>query len=270
MKKMKKMKKMKNLLLKIMMVTFIATIGISKVSSQFIGSTTVDQTVIEERKGNTSNYTIPGDATDEYSWQVVGGVVTSPGVGVTGSGTVVSPYVVPFTVGLQTITVQWGVDDNTITSVTGNVSVQKQVSHTSVSCPSAIQSLDIGLWSNATIKINDTDYELCSGDPTSGPITVEFTGSPNFDYKYTVTDLDGVTGTPVSVVGATTSTQTITIPTSLINTSTTVDQTYIVTITEMNDSFTGLGTITDATFTITVHPIVETGSITSSGTLTHR
>lgn len=264
------MKTMKNVMLKFLMIALIATIGISKVSAQLVGSTTVTQTVIEERKGNVSTYTVPGLASDQYSWQVVGGVVTTPAAGVTGAGTVASPYVVPFTVGRQSITVQWPADNNNITSVTGNVSTQRKVAHSTVSCPSAIQSLNIDFWSKATIKINDADYEICSGDATLGPITVQFTGAPNFDYKYTVTGLDGVVSAPIVVVGATAATQTIALPANLVNTSSTVDQTYVVTLTEMNDSFTGLGTITDATFTITVHPTIEVGTITSSGTLVRR
>ncbi|MCB8994795.1 MAG: hypothetical protein H6538_04225 [Bacteroidales bacterium] len=259
-----------SLMSKLFVIALISLLSWNKVSAQFIGATQIDQTAIEERKGNLSTYTVPGPATDQYSWQVVGGTVTVPAAGVTGSGTVADPYVVPFTVGLQTIKVQWPADNNTITSVAGNVSTQRKVAHATVACPSKIQSLDIDFWSAATIKINDADYEICSGDATLGPITVQFTGAPNFDYKYTVTGLDGVTGPEVVVTGATAATQTIALPANLVNTSTTLDQTYIVTLTEMNDSFTGLGTILDATFTVTVHPTVETGLISSDKTLTRR
>ncbi len=255
---------------KMIVISFIALLSWNKVSAQFIGSTILPQTAIEERKGGLSTYTVPGPATDEYSWEVVGGTITSPAVGVTGLGTVASPYVVPFTVGQQSIQVQWPADNNNITSVAGNVSTQRKVAHATVSCPSKIQSLDISFWSTATININDADYEICSGDATLGPITVQFTGAPNFDYKYTITDLDGTTAAATVVTGATTATQTIALPANLVNTSTTVDQTYIVTITEMNDSFTGLGTILDASFTVTVHPTVETGVISSDNTLTRR
>jgi len=253
-----------------LVIAFIAILSWSKVSAQFIGSTVLPQTAIEERKGGVSTYTVPGPASDEYSWEVVGGTVTVPAAGVTGSGTVADPFVVPFAVGRQSITVQWPVDNNNITSVSGNVSTQRKVAHSTVACPSKIQSLDVAFWSAATIKINDADYEICSGDATLGPITVQFTGAPNFDYKYTVTDLAGVTGAATVITGATGATQTIALPANLVNTSTTLDQTYIVTITEMNDSFTGLGAITDATFTITVHPTVETGIISSNRTLTRR
>jgi hypothetical protein len=255
---------------KVLVIAFIAILSWSKVSAQFIGSTILPQTAIEERKGGLSNYTVPGPASDEYSWEVVGGTVTVPAAGVTGSGTVADPYVVPFAVGRQTIRVQWPADNNNITSVAGNVSTQRKVAHATVSCASKIQSLDVAFWSAATIKINNADYEICSGDATLGPITVAFTGAPNFDYKYTVTDLNGTTGPATTVTGATGATQTIAIPANLVNTSTTLNQTYIVTITEMNDSFTGLGTITDATFTITVHPTIETGVISSDRTLTRR
>lgn len=255
---------------KMLIVAVIAILSLSKVSAQFIGSTILPQTAIEERKGGLSTYTVPGPASDEYSWEVVGGIVTVPAAGVTGSGTIADPYVVPFAVGRQSITVQWPADNNNITSVAGNVSTQRQVAHATVSCPSKIQSLDVAFWSSATIAIADADYEICSGDATLGPITVNFTGAPNFDYKYTVTGLDGTTGPATTVTGATGASQTIALPANLVNTSTTLDQTYIVTITEMNDSFTGLGTILDATFTITVHPTVETGIITSNRTLTRR
>ncbi len=255
---------------KMLVIVLLTILSVSKISAQFIGATQIDQTAIEERKGGTSIYTVPGPAGDEYSWQVVGGTVTVPAAGVTGSGTGADPYIVPFTVGRQSITVQWPADNNGITSVTGNVSTQRKVAHATVDCPSKIQSLDVDFWSAATIKINDADYEICSGDATLGPITVQFTGAPNFDYKYTITGLDGTTAPATTVTGATTATQTIALPANLVNTSTTLDQTYIVTITEMNDSFTGLGSITDATFTITVHPTVETGTITSSSTLTRR
>lgn len=240
------------------------------VFGQFEGTSQVDQTPIEERKSNLSTYTIPGPATDQYSWEVVGGTVTVPAAGVTGSGTVADPYVVPYTVGLQSIQVQWPADDNSITSFSANVSVQRKVAHATVDCPSSIQSMDITLWSNPTIAIQDADYEICSGDATLGDITINFTGAPNFDYKYTITDLDGTTGAEQTVTGITGGSTTIAIPANLVNSSSTLDQTYIVTITEMNDTFTGLGTITDATFTITVHPTVETGDITSDNTLTRR
>jgi hypothetical protein len=255
---------------KMLVIAFIAILGWSKVSAQFIGSTVVPQTAIEERKGSLSTYNVPGPASDEYSWEVVGGIVTVPAAGVTGSGTVVDPYIVPFTVGRQSITVQWPADNNNITSVSGNVSTQRKVAHSTVSCPSKIQSLDIAFWSAATIKITNADYEICSGDATAGPVTVQFTGATNFDYKYTITNLDGTTSAVIPVTGVSTATQTIALPANLVNTSTTLDQTYIVTITEMNDSFTGLGTILDASFTITVHPSIETGVITSNKTLTRR
>jgi hypothetical protein len=257
---------------KMLVFAFIAILSWSKVSAQFIGSTVIPQTAIEERKGGLSTYTVPGPAGDEYSWQVVGGAgTTTVPAASSGSGTIADPWVVPFAVGLQSIQVQWPADNNNITSVAGNVSTQRKVTHTTVTCPSLIQSLDIAFWSQATIAITNADYEICSGDATLGDITVQFTGAPNFDYQYTVTDLDGTTGAPIAVTGGTGSTQNISIPANLINTSSpAADQTYVVTLTQMNDSFTLNGTITDATFTITVHPSVSTGTITSNKTLTRR
>lgn len=264
-----KTKNLKNIA-KLFVIVTIAIFSGNSVMGQFVGTNQVDQTPIEERKENTSTYTVAGPATDEYSWQVVGGTVVVPAAGVTGAGTSGDPYVVPFTVGLQSIQVQWPADDSTITSTSGNVSVQRQVASGSVDCPSTIQSMDVVLWSNPTIAIQDADYEICSGDPTLGDITVEFTGAPDFAFKYTITDLDGTVSTEQVVTGESGSTATISIPANLVNSSSTVDQTYIVTITEMYDAFDGFGTIVDGTFTITVHPTIETGPITSDSGLTRR
>lgn len=264
------MKSLISKLVKVGVIALLAFTGVNSLYGQFIGTAQVDQTAIEERKGDLSTYTIAGPAGDEYSWQVVGGTITVPAAGVTGSGTSGDPFIVPFTIGMQSIQVQWPADDNTITSFGTNVSVQRKVSHATVDCPSSIQSMDVALWSNPTIGIQDVDYEICNGDATNGDITVNFTGAPNFDFKYTITGLDGTTGPEQIVTGETGSSATIAIPANLVNTSTTLDQTYVVTITEMNDSFTGFGTITDATFTITVHPTVETGDIVGDNTLTRR
>ena len=261
--------KMFNKIAKLFSVIAISLFVSGSVYGQFIDTDTTAQTPpIEERKGSLSTYTIPGPATDQYSWQVYGGEIVDPAAGVTGSGTSGDPYVVPFTVGQQTIQVQWPDDDSTITSTTGNVSVQRQVANPTVQCPSSIQSLDINFWSNPTATILDDDYAICSEDATNGDITVQFTGAPNFSFKYTITDLDGTTGTEQEVTGVTGNTATISIPSNLVNTSSTVDQTYVVTLTEMSDGFQGIGDLIDASFTITVHPTVETGEITSDNTLT--
>jgi hypothetical protein len=249
---------------------FIAVVFVSGTSvfAQFEGTTTIEQDSVEERKGSLSEYSIVGPAGDDYSWEVTGGTIISPPPGTTGDGSELTPYVIPFTTGLDTIEVQWPEDDSTITSMRGNVSVQRKVAHDSVNCPSVIQSLDVVLWSNPTATIQDVDYEICSGDITLGPITVEFTGAPGFDFAYTVTDMDGTTSAETQVPDVTTGTTTITIPGNLVNLSSTVDQTFTVNLTSMNDVFTGsTGALLDDTFTITVHPTIETGDIGSNNGL---
>jgi hypothetical protein len=258
-----------NTIAKVLTLVLFATFYSGAAFGQFIDTDTISQDpVVEERKGNTSTYTVAGPATDEYSWQVYGGEIVVPAAGVTGLGTEADPYVVPFTVGLQEIQVEWPADDNTITSVTGNVSTQRRVPHSTVKCPSSIQSLDVILWSNPTATILDADYEICSGDATSGDITVEFTGAPEFTVKYTITDLDGTLQSEQTISAVNGSTTTIPIPANLLNTSSTDDQTYVVTLTEMNDDFQGPGSIIDGSFTLTVHPTVETGPISSDNALT--
>lgn len=251
------------------MIAFLAIVSFNNIKAQFAPATINVQDAIEERKGNVSTYTVPGPATDAYAWAVVGGTITSP-IGATGSGTAGDPYLVPFVAGQQTIVVQWPADDNTITSTGGNVSVQRQVASGALACPSLIQSMDVVLWSNPTAAISNADYEICSGDVTLGDITVNLTGAPDFSYTYTVTDLDGSVSAAQVISNVGTATSTITIPGNLVNTTSTVDQTYIITVTAMNDDFQGDGTVTDATFTITVHPTIETGIITGNNTLNRR
>jgi hypothetical protein len=253
----------------------IGLLSSNSLIAQFTPTTTVDQSpIVEERKGNTSVYSLDASVPvgDSYMWQVVGPLgtaITVPAAGVTGSGTVGDPFEVS-AVGLTSITVKWAADDNTITSVSGNVSVQESVTSGTEICPSQIQSLDIDFWSAPTLTISDTDYELCSGDNTAGDITLNFTGAPGFDFKYTITGLDGVTSAETVITDIATATTTIGIPANLVNTSSTVDQTYVVTITEFNDDFDVAGTISDGSFTITVHPTIETGDISSDNTLTRR
>jgi len=253
--------------LRMLLIALIAIISITSLSAQIIGASVISQSAEEVRKGYVSTYSISGNAADEYSWQVIGGIVKTPSAGISGTGTAADPYIVPFTVGLQAIEVQWSADDNTINSFSGNVSAQLKVSNGTAECTSKIQSLDVLMWSQASLRIQDSDYELCSGDATHGPITVQFSGAPDFDYKYTVTNMDGTIAPEVIVTGAKNATQTILIPANLVNSSNTADQKYIVTITEMNDSFAESGIILDASFTITVHPSVSTKQISSSKTL---
>jgi hypothetical protein len=242
--------------------------------AQFAATATKDQLpIVEERKGNTSVYSLDpaAPAGDSYKWQVVGPLgttITVPAVGVTGSGTAGDPYEVAG-VGLKSITVQWAADDNTITSVSGNVSVQQSVTSGTEICPSQIQSLDINFWSAPTVSITDADYEICSGDNTAGDITFSFTGAPGFDFEYTITDLAG-TITTFTETDFAAEDFTLVIPANLVNTSSVADQTFVVTITDFNDDFNEAGTISDGSFTITVHPTIETGDISSDNPLTRR
>ena len=260
---------------KVTAIMAIAMLSANSLFAQFVGTTQVDQLpIMEERKGSTSTYTIPAVAGDSLTWAVegpAGGIVSVTPAADGGAGVSGDPYVWNYTENLTSIAVEWAVDDATITSHTGNVSVQRKVL-SGGSCPSAIQSMDVALWSNPTIAIADADYGICSGDATLGNITVDFTGAPNFAFKYEITDLTGATGAEQTVTGEAGATATIVIPANLVNLSTTLNQTYIVTITEMYDDFNEplFGTITDATFTITVYPTVETGDITSSSILSRR
>jgi len=237
-------------------------------SGQLVGNDTIDQAPVQEvRKGTTVQYSVSTGhiAGEQYSWEIVGG--TPIPAANSGAGTAANPYVVNFTPNLHTISIHWGTDDQTIVGLAGLVRVQKR---TNTGCISVVQSLAITRWSVATISITDADYILCSGDPTTDHITARFTGAPNFNFKYTIKNLDGTTSAEQIVTGVTTATANIPLPLNLVNPSALGDQTFVVTITQVNDSFTGDGTIVDGIFTITVHPAVSTGTIQASPVLQRR
>ncbi len=242
------------------LITAFVTFNFLDASAQLVGSATNSQTPVQEvRKGTTVQYSVPaGAAGEQYSWEIIGGNPTPAAS--SGSGTLADPYIINFTADLTSISVTWNTDVQAIASIAGRIRVQKK----SGGCISTIQSLDITGWSNPTATITNSDIEMCSGDGTPGSITVQFTGAPNFDFKYTIKDLDGTVGAEQIVTGVTSGSATIPLPANLVNTSTTVDQTYEVTITQMNDAFQGDGTVSHGLYKITVHPGISTGTIIAS------
>ena len=262
-----------NSVLRTLAIAVFTVIFSNSLVAQFIGSTTNDQTpIVEERKGGTTTYSLPvgSPATDDYTWAVTGDVVSISPAPNSGDGSASDPYVINWTTGLTSIQVRWAADDSTITSVDGNVSVQQRLPSGTIVCPSQIQSWYVVLWSEATATIATADFEVCSGDAVGGSITVNFTGAPNFDFTYTITDVEGVV-TTVNETDITGGSFTIDLPANLVNTSaTSSDQTYVITLTQMNDDFTGNGALLNDTFTITVHPTVVTGPISSSRPLERR
>ena len=260
-----------NSVLRAIAITVFAVVFSNSLVAQFIGSTVNDQLpIVEERKGGTTTYSVPGPAGDDYTWAVTGSVVSISPAPDAGDGSVGNPYVINWTNGLTSINVEWAADDNTITSVDGNVSVQQKVSSGSITCPSQIQSWDVALWSSPTADIATSDLEICSGDAVGGSITVNFTGAPNFEFTYTITDTDGSTSsvTETAIAGGS---FTIDLPLNLVNSTTDTDQYYTITLDSMIDAFDDVnGTLLNDTFTITVHPTVITGPIQSTRGLSRR
>ena len=118
-----------NSVLRTFAIAVFAVIFSNSLFAQFIGSTTNDQLpVVEERKGETTTYSVPGPGTDDYTWAVTGDVVSITPAPDAGDGSAGDPYVINWTTGLTSIQVVWAADDATITSVAGNVSVQQKVS----------------------------------------------------------------------------------------------------------------------------------------------
>ena len=260
-----------NSVLRSLLIALFAISFSNSVFAQFIGSITNNQTpIVEERKGGTTTYSLTGaPLTDDYSWQIIGAVSVIPAAN-SGTGTAANPFVIDFTTGLTSIQVVWPAEDSTISFLEGNVAVQQKLPTGTVVCPSAIQSWNVNLWSAATASITTASFDVCSGDAIGGNITVGLTGAPNFAFTYTIKDLDGTVSAPVVESGITGATATIALPANLVNTSTTDDQTYVITLTQMNDGFQGDGSLLTSVFTITVHPTVVTGPISSNRALTRR
>ncbi len=238
------------------------------------------QTLEEVRLDSSVEYSLVGThvAGEEYRWEVTGGTITAVGSTVTGGVTEVD-----FTANAHTITVLWDQAPGAIASVSGQVQVQKVSGD---NCPSQIQTLDINVWNNATAAITTGTEEICSGaSPSVATIPVALTGAPDgsvdgfaVDYSFTIpaglSALDGV-GDPVAASGTVTtdgSSVNITLPAMLINTTSGAsisDLDFVVNLTRMNDDFSGNGTVS-GTYTVTVHPVPETGEIQSNFSLTRR
>jgi len=240
----------------------------------------ITQTPTEEvRTGSSVTYDLTATHTagDQYRWEVTGGTITSaPGGTISGAGN----NIVEFATDVNTITVDW---DQAPATAIGSVSAQIQVQKINGgSCPSQITTLPINVWNLASATITDGSEELCSGGgPSVATIPVALTGAPDgttdgfaVDYSFTIpaglSALDG-SATPIAASGTVTTdgnSVDITLPATLINT-TNGDLDFVVNLDRMNDDFTGDGSVSGS-YTITVHPVPETGDIASSSSLTRR
>ena len=239
----------------------------------------------EVRTGSTVEYTLDNGshvAGEAYRWEISGGTITAaPGGTISGSGTVVE-----FAVDAHTITVDWDqAPASAITSLGAEIRVQKKSGN---GCPSQIQTLPINVWNLATAEIATGTEDICSGAaPSVATIPVALTGAPDgtndgfaVDYSFTIpTGLDALDGSGVAVAASGTvttdgSSVDIPLPATLINTTSGAslsDLDFVVTLTGMHDDFTGGGDVSGSgTYTITVHPVPETGDIQSDFSLTRR
>jgi hypothetical protein len=233
----------------------------------------------EVRTGTTVVYDLDNgshNAGEQYRWVVTGGTITA----VNGAGGITGGNTVEFAIDAHTITVDWDqAPASAIVSLATTIEVQKLSND---ACPSQLQTLNVNVWNLATAAITTATEDVCSGgSPSVATIPVALTGAPDgavdgflVDYAFTIpvglTALDGA-----SVAVSATGTETtdgasvdITLPVTLIN-STAGDLDFVVSITAMNDDFTGAGTFS-GTYTITVHPVPVTGDIESTISLTRR
>ena len=233
----------------------------------------------EVRTGTTGvEYSLVANhvAGEQYRWVVTGGTITDAlGAAISGGGTIVE-----FAGNAHTITVDWDqAPGSAITSLAASIQVQKI---STGSCPSQIQTLDIDVWNLATAAITTASEDLCSdAAPSVANVAVALTGAPDgsvdgFSVSYAfaipagLSALDGASN-PVTATGTLTTdgaSVNIPMPATLINT-TNGDLDFVVSLTAMNDDFTGAGAFS-GTYTVTVHPVPETGDIVSDSSLTRR
>jgi hypothetical protein len=145
--------------------------------------------------------------------------------------------------------------------------------------------MELNIWNNPTAEITDVDVAICSGEATAGSITVELEGAPDdatgngfrVEYEYVSTDItDGLGANPNGTTGfevTNGSSLTIPLPANLVSSNTTADVTFTVNLTLMQDDFSdvdGTWTAAGGSYVITVHPVLETGDIQSSFSLSRR
>jgi hypothetical protein len=269
--------------MKTMATIIVAFLFTAFLNAQFVTpspDSPVTQVPSEEvRTGSTVVYDLDNGnhtAGERYRWLVTGGIITA----VNGAGAITGGNTVEFADDAHTITVDWDqAPGSAITSLAASIQVQKISGD---ACPSQIQTLDIDVWNLATAAITTGTEEVCSGgSPSVATIPVALTGAPDgtvdgfsVDYSFTIpvglSALDG-TATPVAATGTLTtdgSSVNLTLPVTMINT-TNGDLDFVVSLTAMNDDFTGAGSVAaSGTYTITVHPVPTTGDIESSFSLT--
>ncbi len=247
-------------------------------------SVPIPQAMEEVRTGSAIIYNVTADHTagDSYRWAVVGGTITGSNNGAFVS-TVGDSSIIEFSANTSEITVTWNKDLSLtpIGSFDGDVLVQKKTF--AGGCPSQLQTMVARQWNDATAEIDagEANYEMCSGDAVAGSILINVTGAPDdgagngFEVVYDVTannltDLLGnsLDATNVSLPGNG-ATMTISLPDGLISSNTTGDETFEIELISMHDDFSGAGVVQNKiTYTITVHPTVETGPIVSDFSLT--
>ncbi len=269
-------------MMKAVLTLAMAVVFTAMVNGQFETPTPdspITQNPTEEvRTGSTITYdlTASHSANDEYRWEISGGTITS----VNGGGTIVGGTVVEFTVDANTITIDWDqAPAGDIASLSAQIQVQKKSAD---GCYSQVNTLPINVWNAASATITTAAEDICSGEaPGVAVVTVALTGAPDgstdgfaVDYSFSVPvglsaldggGLDVATSGTVTTDGATVN---IPMPASFVNSGST-DLDFVVSLTRMNDDFTGDGAYS-GTYTVTVHPVPETGNIVSSSSLTRR
>ena len=125
---------------------------------------------IEERKGETSIYSVgAGALTDDYTWVISADVtpVSVTPAATSGSGTTADPWIITWTPNLISIEVEWGADASPdIASTPGVVTVQKRTT-VGATCPSLEQILNIAFWSEPSAAIDGVEFGVADEPPSS-------------------------------------------------------------------------------------------------------
>jgi len=278
--------KMYSISMKAVLTIVAAFVFTAFVNGQFLTpdpDSPVTQAPSEEvRTGSSITYDLDnGNHTlgEQYRWVVTGGTITA----VNGAGAIsgAGSNIVEFAANAHTITVDWDqAPASAIVSLASTIEVQKLSPE---GCPSQLQTLDVDVWNLATGTITTATDSICSGSaPAVANIPVALTGAPDgggagfsISYSFTVpADLDALDGggAPVATTGTLTTDGAsidIPMPATLINNSTTGDVDFVVSLTAMNDDFTGAGAFS-GTYTLTVLQVPVTGDIESTLSLTRR
>lgn len=205
----------------------------------------------------------PDGASAVFTWTVTGGTIVVGGVDQT------SPYTQTGTAAATvSIQVRWN-NTNTTSANNGTLVVSKTVG--TLSCPSAIHTVNVQSWVAPSASVTTAPFTVCSA--TASSVNLAFqgnAGTSGYLYRWRVVRVsDNAVIENHTAADISSATATATVNIAAITNATASPVQYRFELTQMQDGFTDIaaGNITSGSVLFTVNPVPTIGTINSSASL---